>query len=407
MTALISLFVTLTAFAFVFAIVVIIHELGHFWVARWCGVRVEAFSVGFGKPLLTRTDRHGTEWRLSAVPLGGFVKFWGDVNAASAPDRAELARMQREMASEHGQEAVRNCYHFKPVWQRMAIVAAGPAANFLLAIILFAGVFLALGEPQVKAMVNEVMPGSAAADAGLEPGDLVVEADGRTIRHFGDLQQVVMMRRGDTVDMVVDRNGDQLTLPVTLKTRFIEDDFGNQVPIGGLGVSALVTEETLTRVRYNPATALWRGTEQTWSVMDATVRYVGRVITGRDNADQLGGILRIGAISGKRAEAAYQEAGEGAPLWMRLANVFLQLVQLVALLSVSIGLINLLPVPMLDGGHLAFYAYEAVARQPLAAQAQEWGLRIGMALVLSLMIFATLNDLRYLRIFDALGNWFS
>lgn len=407
MSALISLLVIIAAFGFVFSIVVIIHELGHFWVARLCRVKVEAYSVGFGKTIFSRTDKHGTQWKLSALPLGGYVKFWGDANAASAPDRAELARMRAQMEAEHGADVAAQCYHFKPVWQRMAIVAAGPLANFILAIALFAGLALTLGETQLRPLIDSVVEGSAAEAAGIRAGDEVVSVDGDAIRYFSDLQQAVMLRRGDSISIGVDRDGELIDLTAVLETRYIQDDFGNDVPIGGLGVRVAGTEDTIIRVRHNPLSAIGSGIDRTGAVITGTARYISRVVTGRENADQIGSIIRIGAVSGKVAERAYSAPGEQAALSDRLLNVLISLLSLTALLSVSLGMINLLPIPMLDGGHLAFYTYEAIAQRPLAPQAQEWGLRIGLALILSFMIFATLNDLRYLRVFDALGNLFS
>jgi regulator of sigma E protease len=406
-SVLVSLLVVLAAFLFVFSIVVIIHELGHYWVARWCGVRIEAFSIGFGKQIFGWKDRHGTLWRVAALPLGGYVRFWGDVNAASAPDRNALAQMKESMEAEHGVSETARCFHFKPVWQRMAVTAAGPFANFLLAIVLFAGLLLVFGQREIPARISGVVEGSAAAEAGMEPGDLVVSADRKDIRYFSDLSRIVMLRRGDTIPVAVERDGERLSLEVTLKTRFITDDFGQQVPIGGLGVEARPGIEDIIDVRHTPFSAIGEGAVRTWRVVETTGHYIARLVSGRENADQLGSVLRIGAMSGKVAERAYNAGGEEAPLYLRLANVIVQLLQLTAFLSVSLGLINLLPIPMLDGGHLVFYAYEAVVGRPIAAAVQEWGLRIGLALILSFMVFATLNDLRYLRVFEAIGNLFS
>ena len=346
-------------------IIVFIHELGHFQVARWCGVDVEAFSIGFGKEITGWYDRHGTRWKLCWLPLGGYVKFRGDANAASLPDAGAMERARHEPGNFHG----------KPVWQRAAVVAAGPIANFILAIGIFAAAFMIVGAPIMEPRIDEVMPGSAAEEAGLQKGDLVLSIDGSAIRNFTDLQQKVVTRAGDTLSVVVDRGGQQMTFAVVPKLREEPDGFGGKLRIGLLGVKHN-PDGGVSYERMGPVAALEAGAGRTWFIVESTFRYLGKVVTGRESADQLGGPI-----------AMAKAAGDAASLGL------FQFVSVIAFLSVSIGLINLFPIPMLDGGHLVYYAIEAVRGKPLGENAQEWGFRIGFSLVIMLMVVGTWNDL--------------
>jgi regulator of sigma E protease len=354
-------------FLFVLTIVVFFHELGHFLVARWCGVRVLTFSIGFGPELLGFNDRHGTRWKLSAIPLGGYVKFFGDENAASVPDSETISQMSEEER--------RESFFFKPVAQRAAIVAAGPIANFLLAIVIFAGVFTFYGKQATPARVETVQPSSAAQAAGFKPADLIVSINGKKIETFTDMQRVVSASAGETLDIEVDRGGARLRLKATPALTELKDNFGNVHRIGVLGI----TGAREPPVRVDPLTAVKLGVEETWFVVERTLSYIGGVVTGRESADQLGGPIRIAQVSGQVATAG-----------------FVALIHLAAVLSISIGLLNLFPIPLLDGGHLLFYAIEAVRGRPLSDRAQEVGFRIGLAIVLLLMIFATFNDILHL-----------
>jgi regulator of sigma E protease len=354
-------------FLFVLTIVVFFHELGHFLVARWCGVRVLVFSVGFGPELFGFNDRHGTRWKVSAVPLGGYVKFFGDENAASVPDAEMLAHMNEAQR--------RESFFHKSVGARAAIVAAGPIANFLLAIVIFAGVFMLYGKQASPARVDTVQPGSAAAAAGFQPGDLVVSIDGRKMETFTDMQRYVSARAGEKLEVVIERGGVLATLQATPALTEIKDNFGNVHRVGVLGITG--AREPPKPV--DPITAVKLGAEETWFVVERTMSYLKNVIVGRESADQLGGPLRIAQISGQVATAG-----------------MVALIHLAAVLSVSIGLLNLFPIPLLDGGHLLFYLIEAVRGRPLSDRAQEVGFRIGLALVLMLMIFATYNDINHL-----------
>jgi regulator of sigma E protease len=362
---------SLLPFLFVLTIVVFFHELGHFLVARWCGVRVMVFSVGFGPELIGFNDRRGTRWKISAIPLGGYVKFFGDDDAASTPDRSGLTTMT---ASER-----RESFHHKSVARRAAIVAAGPIANFILAILIFAAIFVFYGKPSTSARVDAIQPESAAAAAGFQPGDTVVAIDGRPIQTFAEMQRVVSTNAGQQLTVTIDRGGARVDLKATPALREIKDNFGNTHRIGVLGITRSMspTDAKLEKVGVLPA--LKMGVEETWFVIERTLTYLGGVIVGREAADQLGGPIRIAQVSGQVATVG-----------------FVALMNLSAILSVSIGLLNLFPVPLLDGGHLLFYAIEAIRGKPLSERAQEMGFRIGLALVLMLMIFATFNDILHL-----------
>ena len=358
-------------FIFVLTIVVFFHELGHFLVARLCGVKVLTFSVGFGPELFGFNDRYNTRWKVSAIPLGGYVKFFGDDNAASVPDTAAVENMSP-------QEKSVSFFH-QPVLSRAAIVAAGPIANFILAIVIFAGVFMIYGKPSSVARVDTIQEGSAAASAGFRSGDIILSIDGSTIDSFADMQRLVSTSAGKQLQIVVERENAKVSLNATPALREVKDNFGNVHRIGVLGISRSMAPEEQTTQSVNPFKAVWMGAQETWFVVDRTFSYLGGVIAGRESADQLGGPIRIAQVSGQVATAG-----------------IVALIHLAAVLSVSIGMLNLFPVPLLDGGHLLFYAIEAVRGRPLSERAQEYGFRVGLALVAMLMIFATYNDIRSL-----------
>jgi regulator of sigma E protease len=361
----------LVPFLFVLSLVVFFHELGHFLVARWCGVRILVFSIGFGPELVGFYDRHGTRWKIAAIPLGGYVKFFGDEGAASAPDSNRLASMD---ATERAQS-----FFFQPVYKRAAIVVAGPLANFLLAIVIFAGIFMLYGTQTMSARVDEVNPDSPAAAAGFQPGDTVLAINGRKIDSFADMQRLVADSAGETLNITISRNGGQLVLRATPELHEEKDIFGNVRRIGLLGIKRSPAPGDVKYQPVAPPRAVWLGVQETWFVVDKTLTYIGRVIIGREAANQLGGPIRIAQMSGQVASIS-----------------FAALVHLAAVLSVSIGLLNLFPIPLLDGGHLLFYSIEAMRGRPLSEKAQELGFRIGFAIVIMLMIFATFNDIVHL-----------
>ena len=357
------------AFLFVLTVVVFVHEYGHFIVGRLCGVGVKVFSIGFGRELVGWNDRHGTRWKISAVPLGGYVKFVGDMNAASVPDEAALARMDSEER--------RISFQHQPLAKRAAIVAAGPIANFLLAILVFAGLTYFAGRQVLVPRVDAVQPGSAAETAGFRPGDLVVGIDGRNISSFADMQRLISTSAGDTLSFSVERDGGTVTLQATPQVREVDmPGFGKQ-KIGILGLQGSRNPADVKFVRYGLVDAIGAGFQETWNVIERTFNYLARMLSGRESAQQLSGPIGILKVSGDVASAG------------GLAS----LTGLIAILSVSIGLLNLFPIPLLDGGHLMFYAFEAVLGRPLSDRAQEIGFRIGLAIVVMLMLFATWNDI--------------
>jgi regulator of sigma E protease len=357
-------------FLFVLSLVVFFHELGHFLVARWCGVQILVFSIGFGPEILGFNDRYGTRWKISAIPLGGFVKFFGDENVASVPGQTP-GHMDADQRA--------RTFMFQPVLKRIAIVVAGPAANFVLAVIIFACVFALYGKQTMSARVDTVQAGSAAAAAGFQPGDMVVAIDGHAVDSFSDMQRIVSTSAGETLNVTVEHDGVQRVLKATPALKEVKDNFGNVQRIGILGITRSMAAEDLKLHPLAPPQAVWMALQETWSVIDRTLSYIVGVLSGREAASQLGGPIRIAQMSGQVASFG-----------------FIPLIQLAAVLSVSIGLLNLFPIPLLDGGHLLFYIIEGVRGRPLSERAQEVGFRIGLAIVLMLMIFATFNDIVHL-----------
>ncbi|HET7192201.1 MAG TPA: RIP metalloprotease RseP [Pseudolabrys sp.] len=358
-------------FLFVLTIVVFFHELGHFLMARCCGIRVLVFSIGFGPEIAGFNDRYGTRWKFSAIPLGGYVKFFGDDNAASTPDKAAVAVMT--------DAEKKDSFIFQPVASRAAVVAAGPIANFVLAIAIFAAIFATVGKQTTSARVDTVQAGSAAQAAGFQPGDLVVTINGEKIESFSDMQRIVSISAGETLAVEVERGGVPVTLKAVPQLKEIKDNFGNVHRLGVLGISRSMAPGDVKTEKAGPLRAVVMGAQETWFVVDRTLVYISGVFVGREAADQLGGPIRIAQVSGQVASAG-----------------FTALMHLTAVLSVSIGLLNLFPIPLLDGGHLLFYAIETIRGRPLSDRAQEVGFRIGLAIVVMLMIFATFNDILHL-----------
>lgn len=388
-------------FALVLGLVVTIHELGHFLAAKSFGVAIDRFSIGFGKSIAAWTDKSGVEWRIGWIPLGGYVRFTGDENASSVPDGEDLEAMRRQIERSEGRGAVARYFHFKPLWQRAIVVAAGPFANFVLAVALFASLLMAFGQYVLPPKIEAVAAGSPAERAGFRAGDLIVEADGRRIKGFDQVAEVVQVRANVPIDFVVERAGRQVAITATPEWVERTDQIAGKRRQGQLGITPAQSAKDFVHVRYNPLQAVQGGVERTWRTLETTVYYLGRMVTGQVSPDQLSGPLGIARISGKVAQAG----AEGAPdLGSMVLGGGVNLLQLAAFVSVSIGFMNLLPIPVLDGGHLLFYAYEAVARRPLAARVQAAGYRVGLALLLGLMLFATWNDLQQLRVFKLLGG---
>lgn len=358
-------------FLLVLTVLVFVHELGHYWVARRAGVRVETFSIGFGRELAGWTDRAGTRWKIGWLPLGGYVKMFGDSDAASSPDHEAGKTMTAE------ERAV--SFHHKSLGWRAAIVAAGPIANFLFAILIFAVLFMSYGRPFTPPVVGSTIEGMPADKAGMKAGDRIVSINGQSIDRFEEIQRVVLINLDQRLTVEFVRDGASMKtdlLPVIVEET---DRLGNKMRLARLGIRS-GGQRDIEAIR-SPVTAIWRAIEETWVQTTGSLTAVGQMITGRRTADELSGPLGIAKISGDAAQVSWAA-----------------LVALAATLSISLGLINLFPIPMLDGGHLVFYAIEAVRGRPLGPQAQEYGFRFGLVLVLSLMVFATWQDLVRLRV---------
>ncbi len=359
-------------FLLVLSVVVFVHEFGHYWVARRNGVRVEVFSIGFGPELFGWNDRAGTRWKFSLVPLGGYVRMKGDEEVTSS--RADAAKAGDPDA-----------FPAKSVWQRMAIVAAGPLANFLFAIVVLSALFSTVGRPYTPAEVGEVLPGSPAAQAGLAPGDRIVAVDGEPVESFEELQLIVQDHPGEPLRFTIERQSRRLEVTVVPELRVVQDQFGTR-RIGMIGVS----RQGIEFRRSNPLLAPYDATVETLRIVGGTLRALGQMVVGSRGTEEIGGPLRIAQMSGEIAHQGLLPA-----LWFT------------AILSINLGLINLFPIPMLDGGHLLLYTIEAVRGRPLSDRSQEIAFRFGLALVLTLMLFATWNDLVNLRIFDLFSGLLS
>ena len=388
-------------FLLVLTFIVTIHELGHFLVARAFGVKIDRFSVGFGKTIVSRMDRRGTEWRMAWLPLGGYVKFSGDLDASSVPDQAGLAELRQRVVAEHGPGAERDYFHFKPIWQRALIVAAGPAANFLLAMVLFTILFSVVGEQIAAPRVHGTQPGSPAAEAGFQPRDLIVAINGRPIEDQRDVARIVVMSAGDPVRFQVDRGGQLLTLTAIPVRNEVDDEIAGRVKIAQIGTQMQALPGDLSFRTLNPVEAFGKGIETIGSTVSTTVTYIGRIFVGKESGDLLNGPIGIAKAAGGVTQQAVDANPD--PGWMA-ANLALTFLSFAALVSIGIGIVNLLPIPVLDGGHLLFYGYEAVARRPVPARVQEAGYRVGLALLAGLMLFATWNDLQKNGLFTFLGG---
>lgn len=352
--------------------IIFFHELGHFLVARACGVRIDTFSIGFGPAIVSWRDRLGTRWKIAWVPLGGYVKFFGDDSAASTPDREALDRLSAK------ERLV--AFPLKPLYQRAMIVAAGPFANFVLAIAIMTAFLVAYGTFVAAPIVSKVVPGSPAAQAGFHAGDTILAVNGVAIDSFDDIRALIWNRGGETLSVDIRRAGKALTLHAKPKTTTVKMIGGPQ-KIALLGIDGPPPKQW-THVSYGLGGALAESCRQTWSVVTTTMDQLGRIATGHGGAAQMSGPIGIAKISGDVAAISY-----------------LSLVKLAALISISLGLVNIFPIPILDGGHLLYYAFEAVLGRPLGARAQDVGFRLGLAVMLGLMLLAAWNDLIRLNLF--------
>ncbi len=354
-------------FIFVLSILVFVHELGHFIAARVNGVGVTDFSIGFGPEIFGWVDRKGTRWKFCWVPLGGYVKMVGDADPASMPDYARLKIMDKDLK--------KHSLFYKTVWQRIAVSIAGPLANYLFAILIFSAMFIGIGQRFTAPIVEEVRPGSAAFEAGILKGDRFLSIDGVTVNRFEDIQNVIHSNPDVALDLTIERDQGVKELTITPKMSIVKDVFGNSHEVGLLGVVG-GQSEYIQRPWYS---AWWYALVEAVTISWNTLEALGDVIAGAKSADGLGGPLRIAQMSGDVAQ-----------------NGLIALIWFMALLSVNLGLINLFPVPMLDGGHLLFYFIEAISGKAVPPQAQEWAFRAGFLLIVLLMIWATWNDVSYI-----------
>jgi regulator of sigma E protease len=359
-------------FLVILTVVVFVHELGHYLIARYNGVKVLVFSIGFGREIVGFTDSHGTRWKIGLLPFGGYVKMYGDEDEASATpaDDSKMSEADKALS-----------FHHKRVWQRFAIVAAGPAANLIFAVLVYAVLFMTAGQPTTPPIIGKIQPESAAEAAGLRPGDRIIKVDGKGIERFEEIQQIVRVGLGTTLALTVKRDGAELVVPANPKVTEFTDKLGNVHKLAILGITASANEVSM--VRYGPGTAIVQAVRQTWGVVDSTFVALGQMISGVRSSDELGGPLRIAQYS--------REAAQGG---------IIHFITFIAVLSINLGMINLFPIPMLDGGHLMFYTLEGLMGRPLTPRAQEYGFRFGLFLVLSLMVFSTWNDLVHLKVWD-------
>ncbi|MBF0325748.1 RIP metalloprotease RseP [Magnetospirillum moscoviense] len=362
----------IVVFLLILTVVVFVHELGHYLVARWNGVKVEVFSIGFGPEIWGFNDKSGTRWRFSLLPLGGYVKMFGDADEASAT-AADIPMTDAEKEQS---------FRYKRVGQRAAIVFAGPAANFVFAIVGLALMFMVLGQPVTEPVIGQVHPDTAAAAAGLKVGDRILVVNGKAVDRFQEIQRIVRLDIDRPLEMDIDRDGAMIS--IVAQPRVVERKglFGDMEKVPVLGISADTQRTSI--VHYGPASALWQAIKETGQMVSSTFVGIGQMISGTRDSDELGGPIRIAKGAGEAAQVG-----------------FASVVFYTILLSLNLGLINLFPIPVLDGGHLVFYAAEAIFGRPLGEKAQEYGFRIGLFLVLALMVFATRNDIVSLPVWDA------
>ena len=364
-------------FLVLLTVLVFVHEYGHYIVARWCGVRVEVFSIGFGPELIGRYDKHGTRWKVSAIPLGGYVKMFGQgANLLEGEAGKAMSAEDRKVA-----------FDYKSVWRRMAIVAAGPVANYLFAALIFTVIFAVHGKDVAAPVIGETIAGSAAAEAGLQPGDRIVSLNGTAIDDFNDIAEFVQLNLDQEIAIGIERSGTVQTVQVQPTISIEKDALGNEIRLGRLGIKAAGKSD---RIELGVGQAVYEGVTRVFDVSGKMLKGVWQIVSGRRPADEIGGVLRIGYLSGEIAQIG---------IW--------QLIMFAAMLSVNLGLVNLFPIPLLDGGHLTYYGIEAVRGKPLGERTQEWGFRIGIAFVLGLMLFATWNDLVFLDVIGKLRALFT
>ena len=368
-------FEMILSFVLVLTPIVFIHELGHFWVARKTGVIVDVFSIGFGKEIFGWNDKSGTRWKICWIPLGGYVKFFGDRNVFSQADQEKILR-------KYSAEDQKKLFVLKPLYQRALIVAAGPIANFLLAIFIFFSIYTFVGKDFTPAVINEVQKESPAMTAGLKKNDIIVSIDGNDVKSIMEVSKFITMSTNEYIDFVVSRSNQELLIKVKPNMVFTEDNLGNKVNKRMVGIQLGAYNDQINHVKLGPAKSFYYAVNEVYFVSVSSLKYIGTLIKGKGDTSQLGGPIRIAKITGQVAEFG-----------------ILPFLSIMAYISVSLGLINLFPIPLLDGGHLMFYGFEKILGRPLSQKTQEGFFRIGMFLLLSLMFFTTFNDLKDLGLF--------
>lgn len=365
---------TVLAFVAVIGPLVFVHELGHYLVGRWCGVKAEAFSIGFGPEIAAWVDRRGTRWRIGALPLGGYVRFKGDMNAASQTDPAWLQLPPSERAES---------FPAKPLWQRAVIVAAGPFINFLFAILILAAFAFAYGESRTPATAGVIERGSAAEAAGVRSGDRILSFNGRKVETYGDMVMYTRIRPAEPVDILLERQGRRIEIQTVIRAVEADDGFGHKVRVGRLGIGHVTPVVEPVSLWRAPIVAF----ERTGEIIRTMVETLGQILGGGRSVKELGGPLKIAEVSGQAATMGLES-----------------FVFFMALISINLGFINLLPIPMLDGGHLLFYGVEAIQRRPVSPRVQEWAYRSGLAVLLAMMMLVTFNDLSSFGLWERLSG---
>ena len=370
-------------FIVLIVIVVFIHEYGHYYFAKRFGVGVTDFSIGFGKEMFGWNDKSGTRWKVCVIPLGGYVKFFGDRNVYSQADNDKIIK-------EYSQEDQDKLFVLKPLYQRALIVFGGPLANFLLAILIFFSVYTFAGKDFTPAVINEVQKDSPAMVAGLKDNDIVVSIDGNEVKSIMEVSKYIMMSTDEFINFTVNRYDQDLTFRVKPNIVEGEDNLGNKISKRMIGIKLGAYNNEVNHVKLGPAKALFYAVNEVYYVSTSSLKYIGSMIVGNGDTSQLGGPIRIAKISGQVAEFG-----------------ILPFISLMAYISISLGLINLFPIPMLDGGHLMFYGIEKLLGRPLSQKTQEGFFRIGLFLLLSLMFFTTFNDLKDVGLFKFFNNYIS
>ncbi len=391
LTGIILTLIAAFSFLLVLSFLVFFHELGHYSVARFFGIAVDRFSIGFGKPIWRRTSKAGVEWVVSRIPLGGYVKFSGDAGAASNPDVEKLEEIRAAYEADPNGPSIDDIFHFRPVWQRALVVLAGPVANFILAIVLFAGIGLTVGIQFATPQVASVTENEPAAEAGFEVGDNIISLDGKVMKSTGAVSQYLRLRSGTEIEALIERDGTQITLNVTPQRKEIRDEIGGLSKVGLIGVS-LVSGETGVESIEGPTEAIGYGFSQTGEILGATGTYLARIFKGKEDGKQLGSVVKIATVTGK---VAADTAKADAPIGVKVRAWALRMAFLAASISIALGVANLMPLPVLDGGHLVYYGYEAVVGRPLSQEKQEFGFKIGFAVLLTLFVVLTINDFGY------------